>query len=255
MSKARLVITAIEVEGRTPAEVVAAYRVSRSRLYELLKRYRAEGDAAFEPRSRRPRTAPRSPPASHRRTGAPAAQAADRVGPGRRGHHRQAPAPPPQHHPVAGHDPPAPGPARRRRPRPGQAAEVLLRPVRRRAAERDLAVRFHDYRPTRSDGRPGADTEIDTWLDDHSRLALRVSAHPRITAPIVVASLTQAAAQHGYPASTLTDNGTVYTTRFAGGRGGRNHLEHELARLGIVQKNSRPEHPTTCGKVERFSRR
>ena len=44
----------------------------------------------------------------------------------------------------------------------------------------------------------------------------------------------------------------VYTTRFAGGRGGRNGLEHELRRLDIVQKNSRPNHPTTCGKVERF---
>jgi len=50
MSKARLVITAIEVEGRSPAEVIAAYGVSRSWLYELLKRYRTEGDAAFEPR-------------------------------------------------------------------------------------------------------------------------------------------------------------------------------------------------------------
>ncbi|SEO72555.1 integrase core domain-containing protein, partial [Trujillonella endophytica] len=54
------------------------------------------------------------------------------------------------------------------------------------------------------------------------------------------------------PASTLTDNGMVYTTRFAGGRGGRTGLETELARRGIVQKNSRPNHPTTCGKVERF---
>jgi hypothetical protein len=44
----------------------------------------------------------------------------------------------------------------------------------------------------------------------------------------------------------------VYTVRFAGGRGGRSMLEHELRRLGIVQKNSRPNHPTTCGKVERF---
>jgi transposase len=43
MSKARLVITAIEVEGRTPAEVIAAYGVSRSWLYELLARYRADG--------------------------------------------------------------------------------------------------------------------------------------------------------------------------------------------------------------------
>jgi transposase len=63
MSKARLVITAIEVEGRTPAEVIAAYAVSRSWLYELLARYRAEGDAAFEPRSRRPHSTPRATPA------------------------------------------------------------------------------------------------------------------------------------------------------------------------------------------------
>ena len=44
----------------------------------------------------------------------------------------------------------------------------------------------------------------------------------------------------------------VFTTRLAGGRGGRNAFEHELRRLHVVQKNSRPGHPTTCGKVERF---
>jgi len=98
----------------------------------------------------------------------------------------------------------------------------------------------------------GADTEIITWLDDHSRYALHISAHVRITGPIVLATFRETAAQHGYPASTLTDNGMVYTTRFAGGRGGRASLEHELRRLDIVQKNSRPNHPTTCGKVERF---
>src|SRR4051812_30415301 len=62
MSKARLVITAIEVEGRPPAEVIAAYGVSRSWLYELLARYPTEGDAAFEPRSRRPHSSPRATP-------------------------------------------------------------------------------------------------------------------------------------------------------------------------------------------------
>ncbi len=46
--------------------------------------------------------------------------------------------------------------------------------------------------------------------------------------------------------------GGAPTTRFSGGKGGRNHLEHELRELNIVQKNSRPNHPTTCGKVERF---
>jgi transposase len=63
MSKARLVITAIEVEGRSAVEVVAAYGVSRSWLYELLARYRAEGDAAVEPRSRRPHSSPGATPA------------------------------------------------------------------------------------------------------------------------------------------------------------------------------------------------
>ena len=65
-------------------------------------------------------------------------------------------------------------------------------------------------------------------------------------------TFTETAGQHDYPASTLTDNGMVYTVRFAGGKGGKTKLEIELRRLNIVQKNSRPSHPTTCGKVERF---
>ena len=53
-----------------------------------------------------------------------------------------------------------------------------------------------------------------------------------------------ACAAHGIPASTLTDNGMVFTTRLAGGKGGRNGLENELRRLGVVQINSTPNHPT-----------
>jgi hypothetical protein len=44
----------------------------------------------------------------------------------------------------------------------------------------------------------------------------------------------------------------VCTTRLSGGKGGRNGLEAELRRLGVAQKNASPNHPTTCGKVERF---
>jgi hypothetical protein len=44
----------------------------------------------------------------------------------------------------------------------------------------------------------------------------------------------------------------VFTTRYAGGKGGRNHLEHELRELNIAQKNGHPNHPQTQGKVERF---
>jgi len=98
----------------------------------------------------------------------------------------------------------------------------------------------------------GTDSEILTWLDDHARYALSVTAHRHVTGPIVVATFQDTAAEQGFPASILTDNALVYTTRFAGGRGGRNPLETVLADLGITHKHSRPNHPTTCGKVERF---
>ncbi len=58
MSKARLVITAVTVEKRSAGEVARSYGVARSWVYTLLARYAAEGEAAFEPRSRRPKTSP-----------------------------------------------------------------------------------------------------------------------------------------------------------------------------------------------------
>lgn len=57
VSKARLVITAVIVKGRTQSEVAAAYGVSTSRVNKLVARYNAEGETAFEPRSGRPKTA------------------------------------------------------------------------------------------------------------------------------------------------------------------------------------------------------
>ena len=60
MSKARLVVTAVTVEKRPVSEVARTYGVARSWIYTLLARYRAEGEAAFEPRSRRPVTSPQA---------------------------------------------------------------------------------------------------------------------------------------------------------------------------------------------------
>jgi len=58
MSKARLVITAVTAEKRPVSEVARSYGIARSWIYALLARYQAEGEAAFEPRSRRPKTSP-----------------------------------------------------------------------------------------------------------------------------------------------------------------------------------------------------
>jgi transposase InsO family protein len=248
MSKARLVITAIEVEGRSPAEVVAAYGVSRSWVYELLARYRAEGDAAFEPRSRRPHRSPGATPAQtvelvlrirKQLSDAGLDAGAETIGWHLTHHHRTTLSRATIHRILTRSGAVIPEPAKRPK------ASYL-----RFQAEMPNETWQSDFTHYRLG--TGADTEIISWLDDHSRYALHVSAHARITAPIVVATFTRAATEHGYPFSALTDNGTVYTTRFAGGSGGRNHLEHELRRRNVVQKNSRPNHPTTCGKVERF---
>src|SRR4051794_7799527 len=253
MSKARLVITAIEVEGRTPAEVIAAYGVSRSWLYELLARYRAEGEAAFEPGSRRPHTTPRATPPDtvelvlrirKQLNDSGLDAGADTIGWHLAHHHRITLSRATIHRILVRHGAVVPQPAKR--PKSSYIRFAAEQPNETWQSD------FTHYRLPRPTGGPGPDCEIITWLDDHSRLALHLSAHARITGPIVLATFGQAADQHGYPASTLTDNGTVYTTRFAGGRGGRTGLEHELRRLGITQKNSRPNHPTTCGKVERF---
>jgi hypothetical protein len=47
----------------------------------------------------------------------------------------------------------------------------------------------------------------------------------------------------------------VFTTRLSGGKRGagtRNGFETELRRHGVLQKNGKPNHPQTQGKVERF---
>jgi transposase len=64
MSKARLVITGVVVEGRWQAEVARAYGVSPGWVCRLLVRYRAEGEPALEPRSRRPSRSPTAIPAA-----------------------------------------------------------------------------------------------------------------------------------------------------------------------------------------------
>jgi len=228
--------------------VAAAYGVSRSWIYELLARYRAEGEAAFEPRSRRPKTSPRAIPAgtaalivSLRR------QLAGRgldAGPDTLCWHLD------HHHQIRV----SPATVSRYLARAGLvAAEPAKRPKSsyiRFAAELPNQRWQADF--THYPLADGTGTEILSWLDDHSRYALRVTAHRRVTGPIVVAEFRAAAGQHGIPASTLTDNGMVFTTRLSGGRGGRNAFEHELRRLGITQKNGKPSHPQTQGKVERF---
>jgi transposase InsO family protein len=97
----------------------------------------------------------------------------------------------------------------------------------------------------------GSDVEILNWLDDHSRYLLSCKVFTPVLGIDVVNTFKECVNEYGLPASTLTDNGTVYTARFVKGR---NQFEHLLKTLGVQQKNGRPGHPTTQGKIERLHR-
>jgi len=92
--------------------------------------------------------------------------------------------------------------------------------------------------------------EIHHILDDHSRLAITSKARTTTTGPDVLTDFRAAFRRHGIPRSVLTDNGAVYTGTPR--RGGRVALEIELDLLGVRLHHSRPYHPQTQGKVERF---
>jgi transposase InsO family protein len=108
----------------------------------------------------------------------------------------------------------------------------------------DMASRSDPY--THWQLTDSSTVEIINWLDDHSRFLLCSKAYRRVGGSDVINTFTTCVDEHGAPASTLTDNAGVYTSRFVGGR---NAFEHLLAQLDVRQKNG---HPGTQGKVERF---
>jgi transposase len=201
MSKARLVITAVITEGRSQGEAARAYGVSQGWVSRLVARYRAEGEAAFEPQSRRPKTSPNAISDTTVELITElrkelAGQGLD-AGPETICWHLQ------HHHQVRV----SPATVSRYLTRAGLVVpEPRKRPKSsylRFAAEQPNECWQSDF--THYPLAGGTGTEILTWLDDHSRYALRVTAHSRVTGPIVLAAFRAAAAAHGAPASTLTD--------------------------------------------------
>ena len=253
MSKAHLIITAVVLEGRSQREVARAYGISQSWVSRLVARYHAEGETAFHPRSRRPKT---SPTATAPATIALITELRDKLtsagldaGPDTIAWHLA------HHHHLRVSVATISRHLRRLglvTPQPAKRPKASYQRFQAALPNQCWQADFTHYPLAGPHGIPAADAEILTWMDDHSRYALDVTAHQPVTGPIVRDRFLAAVARFGVPASTLTDNGMVFTTRFAGGRGGRNALETELHHRNVEQKNSRPNKPTTCGKVERF---
>ena len=250
MSKRRLVITAV-LSGQSQSEVARAYGVSQGWISRLMARYRLEG------RRRSSRCPVRRTPARARPRRSTSSWSCGCVS----GWPRLVWTPARTR--SAGTWPTTTALALSRatinrilvragvgRPGPVETAEELLHPVRSRACRTSAGS---PTSPTTGSPTATRHDEILTWLDDCSRYALSVTAHARVTGPIVLATFrkTVATAWRSRP-RTLTDNGMVFTTRFSGGKGGRNHLETRAPRPHITQKNGQPNHPQTQGKVERF---
>ena len=124
---------------------------------------------------------------------------------------------------------------------------------------RSSIIRFEAPNPTRP-GNPTSPTcaspTAPTWKSSPGSIPLPIPAArhraPRITGKIVVSTFTAAADEHGLPASTLTDNGMVYTTRFA--RGGGRTTERSSTSSPGSGSPRRTAHPhiRKPRKIERF---
>ena len=85
------------------------------------------------------------------------------------------------------------------------------------------------------------------FQDDHSRFIVSYGLHASQSSALVLEVLRAGIASHGRPEEILTDNGSQYVTWR-----GKSAFPRELEKLGIQQIVSRPRHPQTLGKIERF---
>lgn len=90
-----------------------------------------------------------------------------------------------------------------------------------------------------------------TILDDHSRYNLCLSACGNEQRSAVQTALQATFERYGLPERMTADNGAPWGTS---GRAGLSQLAVWLIRLGIRVGHSRPHHPQTQGKDERFHR-
>ena len=245
MDKGRFLIETHLRTGRPIAELAAAHGVHRSWLYKLLARYRAEGEVGLEPRSRRPHTSPSRIVGDWEEAIVGLRKELTDLG-------LDAGAATIQSHLARRHDT-IPSTAtiwRVLKARGFVTPQPHKRPkssYKRFAA--DLPNQCWQADVTHVQLADGTSLEVLNIIDDHSRLAVASRAFLTTRSPDVVRTMHRAAQIHGYPASFLTDNGAIFTASY---RGGMAAMESELLSLGIASKHSRPYHPQTCGKIERF---
>ena len=245
MDLARFLVDAVVLEKRSCREVARAHGVSKSWVAKLVARYRAGGYAAIAPRSK----------AADNVANKSSAELEDKVVRLRKdlsdqgldaGAHTIH-----YHLSLSDQSPPSVATIWRILKRRGF---VTPQPHKRPKSsytsfEASLPNEMWQSDVTFFELKDGIEVEICNFLDDFSRVCVASKVLSVTTAPDVVETLYEAGGAWGLPASLLTDNGCIYTAAY---RHGYSAMESELFHLGIDYKHSRPYHPQTCGKVERF---
>jgi transposase InsO family protein len=245
VGSASYLVRAVVFEKRSVREVAATHGVSKTWLYELVSRYRGGGDEALVPKSRRPLTSPT-------RIDQELEDEIVRLRKSLADDGFDAGAVTIQTHLVRRHGTvPAVSSIWRVLNRRGF---VTPQPQKR---PKSSYIRFEAELPnerwqmdmTHVEIEADRHLEVLNVIDDHSRLCVASTAFPVVNATDVVSVFTEAAQRYGLPASVLTDNGAIFTAAY---RNGRCLTETVLESFGVAMHHSRPYHPQTCGKVERF---
>lgn len=243
MSQRREFVTLALLHDRTFAELFDTYGISTKTGYKWLGRHREQGLAGLEDRSRRPHGSPNRTSEAMEDTILALRQQHPAWG-GRKLRRRLT---------DLGHT---------RVPVPSTITEILRRHGQihpEESAKRQAWQRFEHDAPNalwQMDFKGDFPVETGercyplTVLDDHSRFSVGLQACPNQRAATVQPALTELFRRYGLPETLLMDNGPpwghegTFYTRFAAW----------LIRLGVTVSYSRPYHPQTLGKDERFHR-
>jgi transposase InsO family protein len=231
-----------ERTGETVAEVCARHGISRASFYRYRRRYREEGVAGLEPRSRRPRSSPAQIEPSLE------AQIVELR----------------RRHPRWGHVGSRPsfggrGSSRRRWRRSTARSGATTwsprsphggRRQRGAASGRWRTISGRSTAPS-SSSRAGKPAWVVDCLDDHARFLLGAIARERPTGEAAWDCFVAASAAYGLPRQLLSDNHSSFTGRLLGVTV---EFERRLAEAGVELINAPPAHPQTLGKLERFHR-
>ncbi len=236
----RLAIARMDVTEVNVAEFCRDHGVSRDRFYEYRHRYAAEGEAGLVPRSRAPKTVANRTSSEVEDLIVSKRKALDDEGLDAgaetiRWHLEQAGVTVPH---VA------------------TVYRILVRrgfivPEPKKAPNKKLRRFVHPYvngmwqtDPTDYELADGTEVEIVNIIDDHSRVCPRSHAvEGSTTGSDMWDTFVEAFGVYGIPEWVLSDNGPPLTSKL---------FTNNIAAIRVKTTNSRPYHPQTNGKVERF---